>query len=108
MATQSSVDAVQEKARKFQSLTVGDSYKVKGKRPITTKYGKSSILLVTDIKTNTDFDLFTTKLLTNYINSGKDLTGGFVFSVKFDETTNFKSAFISGYEPFCPSPFTLF
>ena len=94
MATQSSVDAVQEKARKFHSLTVGDIYKVIGKKAITTEYGKTYILLVTDLKTNTDFDLFATKILTNYIDSGTNIIGGFTFKVKYDETTKLKSAVI--------------
>ncbi len=95
---QSLVDAevsqVQEKARKFQSLTVGNVYKVMGAKPITTKYGKTYILLVTDIKTSIDFDLFATKMLTNYIDSGTNITGGFTFKVKYNETTKLKSAVI--------------
>ena len=101
------VSGVQEKVRKFQSLNVGDTYKVKGKRPITTDYGKNYILLVTDIKTSIDFELFATKMITTYIDSGKDLTGGFIFKVKYDENTKFKNAVIPGYEPVYPSPFTL-
>ena len=101
-------DQFQEKARKFQSLIINDTYKVKGKRPINTKHGKTYILLVTHLKTSIDFDLFATKMITTYIDSGKDLTGGFIFKVKYDENTKFKSAVIPGYEPFYPSPFTLF
>ena len=82
------------KARKFQSLNVSDTYKVMGAKPINTEYGKSYILLVKHIVTGTDFDLFSTSGLTTYIDSGKDITGGFTFIVKCNDKTNIKYAFI--------------
>ena len=41
------------KTRKFQSLNVSDTYKVMGAKPINTEFGKSYILLVKHIVTDT-------------------------------------------------------
>ena len=65
-----------------------------GAKPINTEFGKSYILLVKHIVTGTNFDLFSTPGLTTYIDSGKDITGGFTFIVRCSEKTNIKYAFI--------------
>ena len=93
---ESSVDAVQVKeytTKKFQSLNVSDTFKVNGFKPLTTKYGRTYILLANHIPTNTDIEVFAPKMIVDHINSGI-IKGGFTFQVKYDEYTKFKYAVI--------------
>src|SRR5271156_530426 len=82
----------QSKARNFQSLDVGDTYKVNGFKPITTKFGKTYILLVNHIVSDIDLELFAPTMLINYIDSGVATKGGFTFQVKYDKYSKYKHA----------------
>ena len=88
---------MESSARKFQSLTVDNKYKVIGKYDINTNFGKSYILLVKDYQTNESFELFSTKSITSYIDTRKISVGGFEFIVKMDEKTKLKIPEIENY-----------
>ena len=88
---------MESSARKFQSLTVDNKYKVIGKYDINTKFGQSYILLVKDYQTDESFELFSTKSITSYIDTRKISVGGFEFIVKMDEKTKLKMPEIENY-----------
>jgi len=55
-----------EQARKLQDLEINQKYTAIGRKEINTKFGKSYILKVRDANDN-EFQLFSTKSITTYI-----------------------------------------
>jgi len=61
-----------EDAKKVSDLIMENKYQVVGFKPINTKYGESFILKMFDCRNGTEFEMFSTKSLTRYIEENRD------------------------------------
>jgi hypothetical protein len=84
------------KPRKFQTLTFDGYYKIIGYTPA---FNNSYILLIKDIKSNEEFEMYSTNKLTECINDPKFYkTDGIYFYVKQDSSLQMKYPEIQGYK----------
>lgn len=83
-----------EHTKKLQDLEMNIKYEAISRKEINTKYGKSYILQVVDENKN-EFELYSTKYITEYIDNEKPKTP-FTFTVneKYVKIENYSNGFV--------------